>query len=289
MMQQYISSPKRTSEILSQYGIRLRKGLGQNYMIDTNSIKKMVSLAGIEKGEPIMEIGSGIGSLTEILLEAGAGKVICIEIDRKVAGAFRDLFRNQLGAGKVGLMVIDAMDIDYEELCNKHSIKKIVSNLPYKVAAPLMLKILLEASEVEYFLATIQKDIADRMLAKRGDKNYSSYTVKSNLLAEHKSCFKVSRNCFIPRPFVDSVVLEAKAKSLPEGFKKHETQDFFDLVNSSFLHRRKKMLNSLALDKRYVQKTGKIEELLLGLDKEPGVRAEDLTLEDFIHIYKNIR
>ena len=100
-MRQYISSPKRTTEILSDYGIRLRKSLGQNYMIDTNSIKKMVSLAGIQEGENILEIGSGIGSLTEILLEGGAGRVICIEIDKKVAEAFRNIFSDQLGSGKV--------------------------------------------------------------------------------------------------------------------------------------------------------------------------------------------
>ena len=88
-MGQYISSPKRTSKILSDHGIRLRKRLGQNYMIDTNSIKKMVSLAEIIPGETILEIGSGIGSLTEILLESGAGRVICIEIDRKISQVFK--------------------------------------------------------------------------------------------------------------------------------------------------------------------------------------------------------
>lgn len=289
MMQQYISSPKRTSEILSQYGIRLKKGLGQNYMIDTNSIKKIVSLAGIEKGEAILEIGSGIGSLTEILLEAGAGKVICIEIDKRVSGAFRDLFNRQIDEGRVELIIIDAMDIDYGDLYSEYNIKKMVSNLPYKIAAPLMLKILLETLEVGEFWATIQKDIADRMLAKRGDKNYSSYTVKSNLLAEYKSSFKVSRNCFIPKPFVDSVVLEGRRKSLPEGFIDQDIQDFFNLVNNAFLHRRKKLLNSLSLNVSYGTILDRIKELLQELGKSSGVRAEDLTLEDFIYIYKNIR
>jgi 16S rRNA (adenine1518-N6/adenine1519-N6)-dimethyltransferase len=288
MMQQYISSPKRTSEILSQYGIRLRKGLGQNYMIDTNSIKKMVSLAGIKKGETVLEIGSGIGSLTEILLEAGAGKVICIEIDKKVSEAFRELFNDQINQGNIELIITDAMNMDYRELCGKYSIKKMVSNLPYKVAAPLMLKILLETPVMEQFWATIQKDIADRMLAKKGDKNYSSYTLKSNLLAEYKSCFKVSRNCFIPRPFVDSVVLEGRRKNLPKDFENQDIRDFFDLVNISFLHRRKKLLNSISLNAKYGAILDKIKDLLQELGKDPRVRAEDLTLEDFIYIYNNI-
>ena len=112
-----------------------------------------------------------------------------------------------------------------------------------------MLKILLETPEVEKFWVTIQKDIADRMLAKKGDKNYSSYSVKSNLLAEYRSSFKISRNCFMPRPFVDSVVLEAKRKILPVGFKDSDIQPFCNLVNSSFLHRRKKLLNWI----KYIQ------------------------------------
>ena len=142
---------------------------------------------------------------------------------------------------------------------------------------------------MELFWATIQKDIADRMLAKKEDKNYSSYTVKSNLLADYKSCFKVSRNCFIPKPFVDSVVLEAKRKSLPEGFKDQDIHDFFNLVNSAFLHRRKKLLNSISLNASYEAKLDRIKDLLQELSKDPGVRAEDLTLEDFIYIYNNIK
>ncbi len=287
-MQQYISSPKRTSEILGLYGIRLKKSLGQNYMIDTNSIKKMVSAAGIKKGETILEIGSGIGSLTEIILEQGAGKAVCIEIDQKVAEAFRELFSRELVQGRVDLVIMDAMDIDYGDLCARYGIKKMISNLPYKVGAPLILKLLQEAPGLEKCWVTIQKDIADRMLAGRGDKNYSSYTLKSNLLAEYSSCFKVSRNCFIPKPFVDSVVLEVRRKSLPEGFSKQDAQDFFHLVNSSFLHRRKKLLNSLALDAGYSGKLDRIKELLLDLGRDPGLRAEDLALEDFIYLSKNI-
>ena len=151
-----------------------------------------------------------------------------------------------------------------------------------------MLNILLEAPGVEKFWVTIQKDIADRMLARKGDKNYSSYTVKSNLLAEYKSCFKVSRNCFIPKPFVDSVVLEAKRKNLPENFESRDIQEFFNLANSGFLHRRKKLLNSLSLDAKYSEVLDRIKELLKDLDKDPGVRSEDLTLQDFVYIYKNI-
>jgi len=289
-MQQYISSPKRTTEILSEYGIRLRKSLGQNYMIDTNSIKKMVSKACIEEKETILEIGSGIGSLTEILLGSGAFRVVCVEIDKKVAEAFSNIFSKELESGKVRLILEDAMDIDFGALSLEYGIVKMVSNLPYKVAAPLMLKILREAPDIKSSWVTIQKDIADRMLARSGDKNYSSYTIKSNFLGEYRSLFKVSRNCFMPKPFVDSMVLEARRRRLPEGFDgDSDVGDFFDLVNSSFIHRRKKLLNSLSLNTRYGVKLKKITSLLRDLGKDTGLRAEELDLEDYIHIYKNIR
>ncbi len=288
-MQQYISSPKRTSEILSDYGIRLRKRLGQNYMIDTNSIKKLVSLADIVPGETILEIGSGIGSLTEILLKSGAGKVICIEIDRKVSEAFKDIFSDEIKRGRIELKTIDAMDIDYGKLAKRYNIGKMLSNLPYKIAAPLMLKILREAPAIKHFWVTIQKDIAERLMAKTDDKNYSSYTIKSNLLADYRLCFKISRNCFIPRPFVDSVVTGVSRRTLPEGFSgNNDIEKFFGLVNNSFIHRRKKLLNSLALSNDYRIKLDKIAGLLPEIGKNTEVRAQNLSLDDYIFLFKNI-
>ncbi len=288
-MQQYISSPKRTSEILSDYGIRLRKRFGQNYMIDTNSIKKLVSLADIVSGETILEIGSGIGSLTEILLKSGAGKVICIEIDRKVSEAFKDIFSDEIKKGRIELITGDAMDIDYGRLATEHNIEKMLSNLPYKIAAPLMLKMLMEAPAIKHFWVTIQKDIAERLMAKTGGKNYSSYTIKSNLMADYRLCFKISRNCFIPKPFVDSVVAGISRRTLPEGFSGNDDiEKFFGLVNSSFIHRRKKLLNSLALCNDYRTKLDKIAGLLPGIGKSTEVRAQNLSLEDYIFLFKNI-
>jgi len=288
-MGQYISSPKRTSKILSDHGIRLRKRLGQNYMIDTNSIKKMVSLAEIIPGENILEIGSGIGSLTEILLESGAGRVICIEIDRKVSQVFKDIFSDGIKRGRVESVIGNAMDIDYERLTIEYNIEKMVSNLPYKIAAPLMLKILREAPTIKHFLVTIQKDMADRLLAKAGDKNYSSYTVKSNLLADYRPGFKISRNCFMPKPFVDSVVVGISRRTLPEGFSSNnDIEKFFGLVNNSFLHRRKKLLNSLALSKDHRTELDKIAGLLPEIGKNTEVRAQDLSLEDYIFLFKNL-
>ncbi len=210
-MHSYISSPNNTLRILGEYSIRLKKNLGQNFLVDTNVLKKIVSHAGVGPKDIVLEIGSGIGSLTEILCKK-AGKIICIEIDKGVAGAFSDIFKDEIGK-KIELIHGDALKIDYRKLGNSFKINKVVSNLPYKITAPLILKILLEAKKVKELYLTIQKDIAVRLLAEVGDKNYSSYTVKSNTLASYKVCFPISRNCFVPVPFVDSVMVKIEKRT----------------------------------------------------------------------------
>ncbi len=121
-MKNYISSPGKTAKILSDHNIRLRKSLGQNYIIDTNSVKKMVSLANITGEDTILEIGCGIGSLTEVLLENKPAKIICIEVDRKISEVFRDIFREKIENGSVVLIIEDAMDIDYSKLSSLYNI-----------------------------------------------------------------------------------------------------------------------------------------------------------------------
>ncbi|MCJ7472995.1 MAG: 16S rRNA (adenine(1518)-N(6)/adenine(1519)-N(6))-dimethyltransferase RsmA [Actinobacteria bacterium] len=288
-MKNYISSPGKTTIILSDNNIRLRKSLGQNYIIDTNSVKKMVSITQISGEDVILEIGCGIGSLTEVLLENGPAKIICIEVDRKVSEVFRNIFHESMENGQVELIAEDAMDIDYGKLSSTHNINKMISNLPYKIAAPLILKILRETEKITQFWMTIQKDIAVRLTAKPGDKNYSSYTVKSNTLACYRSCFNISRNCFLPKPFVDSSVIEVTRKKIPEELRVGGgIERFFDLVNASFAHRRKMLLNSLSKSKDFSQKLDSISELLPEIGKNKEVRAEELSLEDYIFLYKNL-
>lgn len=287
-MHSYISSPGKTTQILKRYGIRLKKNLGQNFLIDTNSAKKIVSYAGVSADDVILEIGSGIGSLTEILLTR-AKKLVCVEIDNLLIEAFKDIFKEKLGE-KLQLIRADALKLDYADIASRYNINKVVSNLPYKIIAPLIIKILMEAKEIKKLFITIQKDIAARLLASAGDKNYSSYTVKSNFLADYNICFQISRNCFLPKPFVDSVVVEASRKDnralLDKNFK---TRDFFDFVNSCFSHRRKKLVNSLSQSNiRYCDKIELVIKLLSEIGKDKDVRAQELYLKDYIFLYRNL-
>ena len=287
-MHSYISSPGKTVQILSRYGIRLKKSLGQNFLIDTNSAKKIISYAGVNADDVILEVGSGIGSLTEILFPK-VKRVVCVEIDNLLIEAFKDIFSENLGE-KIQLIQADALKLNYTDIAGKYKINKVVSNLPYSIAAPLILKILIEAEDIKKLFITIQKDIAERLLASAGDKNYSSYTVKSNFLADFNFCFQISRNCFLPKPFVGSAVVEVIRKDnrvlMDENFK---TGDFFDFVNSCFLHRRKKLINSLSQSNtRYCYKLELIIKLLSEIGKNRDVRAEELYLKDYIFLYKKL-
>jgi len=287
-MHSYISSPGKTAQILSRYGIRLKKRLGQNFLIDTNSAKKIISYAGVNADDVILEVGSGIGSLTEILFPK-VKRVVCVEIDNLLIEAFKDIFSENLGE-KIQLIKADALKLNYTDIAGKYKINKVVSNLPYSIAAPLILKILIEAENIKKLFITIQKDIAERLLASVGDKNYSSYTVKSNFLADFNFCFQISRNCFLPKPFVDSAVVEVSRKNnkvlMDENFK---TGDFFDFVNSCFLHRRKKLINSLSQSNtRYCDKLELVRKLLSEIGKNRNVRAEELYLKDYISLYKKL-
>jgi len=298
-MDKYISSPSKTAGILKEFDIKLRKSLGQNFLIDTNILKKITRLSGIESNETILEVGSGIGSLTEILLDV-AGRVICVEVDKRLSGIFMGLFRDYSGS-KVVLIEQDAMKLDYSLLAKKYGIKKMVANLPYKIAAPLVLKILVEAPGIKKMYLTIQKDIAERLTAKKGDKNYSSFSVKANFLAKFKVLFIINRTCFVPVPFVDSVFIEVSRKApgqydfdriLPNGKSRkkltaQQVNRLFSFIDACFRHRRKKMLNSLA-DSGDSFITGKIDaiaKVLDGMGKGRGIRAEELEVEDFLRLF----
>ncbi|HUW72311.1 MAG TPA: 16S rRNA (adenine(1518)-N(6)/adenine(1519)-N(6))-dimethyltransferase RsmA [Methanosarcinales archaeon] len=284
----YISSPSKTAEILNLHNIRLKKSLGQNFLIDTNILKKIAVAAELKPEDIVLEIGSGIGSLTEIMLPQ-IKKIICIEVDNRLVQAFKEIFRSCLSS-QIDLIESDAMKLDYRELKIRTGVTKVVSNLPYKIAAPLILKIMLEAPEIEHYCLTIQRDIADRLTAKKGDKNYSSYAVKANFLADFKILFPVSRSCFIPVPFVDSVVVKAGRKTSKKTAGIN-TPDFFGFVEDCFLHRRKKLINSLLTsnEHKYVDKINLIIKMLHGIGKDKNLRAEDLRLDDFLFLYRSLK
>ncbi len=281
-MTAYISSPSRTAAILKEYNIRLSKSYGQNFLVDTNVLKKISLQAGVSSNDRILEVGCGIGNLTEIML-GSALKIVCVEIDRKLGSVFEELFSDYMGR-KVFLICKDALKLKFQSIEKEHGINKFVSNLPYKIAAPLILKVFSQTENLSEAYLTIQKDIADRITAQKGDKNYSSYSVKVNYLADFKNCFGISRNCFYPRPNVDSSFMKGKKKKLIF----ENTQDFFNFIDSCFTHRRKKLINSLYKDQTYREKVNHIIGLLKKIGREKDIRAEELNLEEYVFLYKGL-
>jgi 16S rRNA (adenine1518-N6/adenine1519-N6)-dimethyltransferase len=286
----YISSLVNTLKILKKNNIRLKKTLGQNFLIDTNILKKIVREADIQDEDSILEIGSGIGTLTEILLRH-VKKVICIEIDMRLSEIFINIFHNLID-NRVFLIGKDAMEINYSEITRKYKLDKVVSNLPYKIAAPVIIKLLMYADKIDEMYFTIQKDIAHRLLAGVGDRDYSSYTVKANFIGDFKILFKINRKCFYPSPFVDSVFLKIKRKKgIKNNIKTGDINDFFAFIDACFLHRRKMLINSVQAsnNEALVDKTELIIKMLNGIGKDKSIRAEDLTLEEFLYIYNSIK
>jgi len=301
-MNNYISSPTSTLSILKKNNIILKKTLGQNFLVDTNILKKIVRASGTTEEDTVLEIGSGIGSLTEILAQT-AKKVICIEIDSKLVNAFNENFSEPSRAlfkEKIIIINEDAMKTDFERLNEQNRLTRVVSNLPYKVAAPLIIKILVQLPGLKNMLLTIQKDIAERLLSKPGDKYYSSYCVKANYLADFKILFAVPRNCFFPAPNIDSVVVEVTPKNISCSKIGTERLDkFLSFIEHCFIHRRKKLINSLEaafkapfLTKShlndYIDKKDLIVKMLHGIGKGADIRAEHLSLKDFEKLFLSI-
>jgi 16S rRNA (adenine1518-N6/adenine1519-N6)-dimethyltransferase len=258
-------------------------------LIDTNILKKIAKTSGACENDTILEIGSGLGSLTEILVPL-VKKIICIEVDTKLSKAFREEMAGFIGSN-ITLIESDAMKIDYSRLAMEFKINKVVSNLPYKIAAPLIITILKNAPGIDKMYLTIQKDIAERLTAKTGDKNYSSYTVKSALLADFKIMFQISGTCFMPVPNVDSVFVEVCRKNMKDSkIESARIEEFLSFIDNCFLHRRKKLVNSLqkSLEKYNIDKKDLMVKMLHGIGKDPKVRAEELTLDDFVHLFLSL-
>ncbi len=282
-MSPYISTPKETLRIIEENDIKLKKNFGQNFLVDTNIARKIIDLANIKK-DIILEVGCGIGNLTELLVKK-SDKVICIELDYNLSRVFKKIFSSYIG-NKIILLEGDALGFNYSEIEKRYRVNKLVSNLPYKIAAPLILKIFLESEILDDGYVTIQKDIAERILAKPKTKDYNAFTVKANILADYNIEFTVPRNCFIPKPNVDSAVVKI-TKNIKLNAKK--INSFFDFVDACFANRRKKLVNSLKNNSSISEHNiALLINFLKKMGKNKNIRGEELTIKEYIYLYENL-
>ena len=272
-----------TKKILREFDIKPKKRLGQHFLIDGNVLRKIIDIAKISNDDNVLEIGGGIGTLTEVLLRK-ANKVICVEYDTKLVSVLKELFKE---LNNVVIIQADALKYDFNPLIKKHSINKMVSNLPYNIALTLIFDMLNKYPEIKRYIVLVQAEIGERLTAKPKDKNYTAISVKMSFISEIKSYFRVSKNVFLPSPEVDSKVLEIHRKKF--CYEQIDKNKLFKLINISFKHRRKTLVNSILRCKDWELSKAQTEKIIGDLIGNESVRAEELNSEDFIKLYKNIQ
>jgi len=263
-------------ELLTSRDIQLTKSLGQNFLHDQNQLRRIVTAADLTRADSVLEIGPGLGPLTEILL-AGAGHVLAIEKDARLVTVLRERF---VGAPNLELQHADALDVMKDHSRDWHN-WKLVANLPYSVASPILVELAQNPRRPERLVATLQLEVARRLMAKADDDDYGLLTLLVQLRYAAKESFKIPRGCFFPEPDVDSacvVLLRRKTELLPE-----DEHSVFEQVVRLALSQRRKMMAKLLKQKWPAEET---TAALEKLNLRPDVRGEKLSLEQFVALTK---
>lgn len=272
-----LAHPSATIAVLKRHGLYTRKALGQHFLVDDNVVGRIIAAAGIEPGEPVLEIGPGIGTLTDALLSAGAN-VVAVEYDRRLLPVLEDL-----RAEKPQLTVVhdDAVTVHVERLVTPAGPPRaLVANLPYAVAATVILRFFEEMPSLERAVVMVQAEVADRIAAVPSTKAYGSYTVKLALHAGVTSRFNVAPGCFLPPPRVDSAVvrLDRIDRAVPVETLRAAAR----AADAAFSQRRKTLRNSLGAGLGV--SAAVVDELLGRVGLNGSLRAENLTAEEYIRL-----
>lgn len=273
-----IYSPKLLKESLENNRFNLKKKFGQNFIIDENIIDTIINKAKIDKSTLVLEIGPGAGALT-YKLASTAKNVLAYEIDVTL----KEILKNNLQEfNNVDIIYEDFLKADVVKQIKKYNFEKlyVVANLPYYITTPILIKIIEDKIAVDKIVVMVQKEVGDRFKAKPNSKDYSSLSVYLNYYFNTKKLLDVSRNVFIPKPNVDSIVVEFSKK---ERLPLKDEKIFFKLVRDAFKQKRKNIKNNL---KNY--DLNKIEEILKKYNFDLTVRAEQLDIDIFIDIANNI-
>lgn len=285
-----IGSPVRTQAIVNRYFVKAKKNLGQNFLVDQTAILGIVEAAGIKKDDQVIEIGPGIGSLTEQLLLAGA-KVFAYEVDDSLPTILQNELPKKIDdqplASRFKLILKDVLKADFKvdisDFFDFTKPIKVVANLPYYITTPIIFA--LAESDLHFTSLTLmmQKEVAERLEAQPGSKDYGPLTISVQTEMKVKLALQVGRNSFMPRPKVDSsVVVLTPLKEKPAI---EDRKHFIWVVKMCFSQRRKTLNNNL---KSLLPDKTKRDELIAELGVEPRIRPEDLTIEQFIKIAKFI-
>lgn len=278
-----IASPRRTKEIINRHGFSFKKSLGQNFLIDQNILDKIVGAAELDGSTGALEIGPGIGALTERLAEAAAA-VTAVEIDQRLIPILEEVLEHH---PHVKVRHADVLKVNLPELFKEDfaGVEKVsvVANLPYYVTTPILMKLLEDRLPLRHIVVMIQKEVAERMAAAPGGKEYGSLSIAVQYYSEPEIICTVPHTVFIPQPNVDSAVIRLKIRERP-AVEVADEQHFFEVVQASFTQRRKTIANNLKA--RFFPKEGRerLEALLADAGIDPARRGETLSLEEYARL-----
>ena len=271
-----LANPSATIAVLKRFGLYTRKSFGQHFLVDDNIVGRILGAARLAPGEPVLEVGPGIGTLTDALLAAGAA-VVAIERDTKLIPVLRELEEEH--PGRLAVMNADAVSVPAASLVTSSGAPTaLVANLPYGVAATVVLRYLQELPSLRRAVVMVQSEVADRMGASPGTKSYGSYTVKLALVGQVTERFGVARSCFLPPPRVDSAVVRIDRTVRPEP----------DVIlacaaraaDAAFSQRRKTIRNSFGAGLGLSAE--EVARLLESASIDGSRRAESVTVDEYV-------
>lgn len=265
-------------DLLATRGIQLTKSLGQNFLHDANQLQRIVALGGVKPGDNILEIGPGLGPLSELLLKSGA-RVLAIEKDKRLIEALQERFGKE---ERLGLLHADALQFLKREERDWTG-WKLISNLPYSVASPIFVELASAEKPPAMIVATLQLEVVQRILAKAGDDDYGQLSLFLQVRYEPKESFKIPAGSFFPPPDVDSACVKLELRRQPLVSAK-EIPDFYRIVKRAFSQRRKIMLKLLKNE----WPGDKLESAFTELKIPLQARAETVSLEQFVRLTERL-
>ncbi len=281
-MNEKLSDPKKTIEVIQKYQFAFQKRFGQNFLIDAHVLEKIVSAAGITKDDCVLEIGPGIGTMTQYLAES-AGQVIAVEIDTNLLPILADTLKDY---SNVKVINQDILKVDINELVKEYNNGrpiKVVANLPYYITTPIIMGLFESNVPIDNITVMVQKEVADRMQVGPGSKDYGALSLAVQYYASPYIVANVPPNCFIPRPNVGSAVIRLTRYQEPPVQVK-DPKLMFKLIRASFNQRRKTLQNGLNNSPEISFSKEEITKAIESLGVSPSVRGEALSLEQFAQL-----
>lgn len=275
-----IGTISKTKSTLKEHDFYVKKKYGQNFLIDQNTLRNIVQIPSITEETLVIEIGPGLGSLTEHLLDKSK-HVLAYEIDPDLIPILEETFEST----KLTILNKDFLKCDIDQDINELNIEYdkvvVVANLPYYITTPIILKIIEESNLIKEMVLMTQLEVADRLTSKPSTKDYNSLSIAIQYKTIAKIALKVPRTVFIPTPNVDSAVVKLTVIENIE-FKPKSEELFYEIVRASFAQRRKTLVNNI--HNKYNLEKVVIIDLLLELELDPRIRAENLSVSDFIRL-----